>query len=109
MALQDIQDTMSESTIETKQKYDQLNSLFNIPITNKQKYDQLTLCSIIQLLINKNSPTENNKGLLIFLAAQPSQFVGHNNIQLSCSLNNLLSFLGRNVMCYLSAVNPGIA
>lgn len=59
-----------------------------------------------------NYQIEANKimapSLLILLAAQPSQFVGDNNIQLCCTLNNLLSLPGRYVVCYLSTVGPKI-
>jgi len=43
---------------------------------------------------------------LVLLAAQPGQFIGNNDIQLRCTLNNLLSLPGRYVVRYLSTVGP---
>ena len=79
-------------------------------ITCKSKQNLATLHSITWILLSKTLRKKMQQpcnSLLVFLTAQPSQFVSNHYIQLSSTLNNLLSFPGGYIVCYLCAVFPG--
>lgn len=76
-------------------------------LQNTNKIAQISVPS--NILIQPNEVNEKQlllQSSLILLATQPSEFVGHNNIQLRRTLNNFLSFLCRHIVSYLRTVCP---